>query len=211
MNSKDGLKRLLREFAIEATSAYGLQLQTYLSLLEKWNSRINLTASVTWEALEPMFREGIWAATKYPGDSRSHLDIGSGAGFPAVILRIFNPKIRLELVESRTKKGAFLETVAWELDLTGTKVHSRRLEDFLASCAEEKIWNCISWKAIKLAGRDLLDLRRHMNENSRFWMFHGSEFATEEAQTLNSEFICGEQWLVPKQKESFLSEYFPRR
>ena len=211
MNSRDGLKRLLEEFAIKLTSEPGLKLQNYLSLLEKWNSRINLTGNATWKALEPMFREGIWAATKYPQGSQVHLDIGSGAGFPAVILRIFNPGMQLELVESRVKKGAFLETVVWELDLTGTTVHTRRLEDFLAACVEEKIWNYISWKAIKLTGRDLLDLRRHMDESSHFWIFHGSELAVEDTLTLNSEFVCGEKWPIPQQKESFLSEYIPRK
>jgi 16S rRNA (guanine527-N7)-methyltransferase len=184
-----------------------LKLQTYLSLLEKWNPRINLTANIAWEALEPLFREGVWAAAKYPQDSRAHLDIGSGAGFPAIILRILNPEMKLELVESRGKKGAFLETVAFELGLRGTKVHIRRLEDFLATCAPEKVWDCISWKAIKLVGRDLLSLRDHTSENARFWMFHGREAAVADAGILDSEFVCDTRWSVPGQKESFLSVY----
>ena len=210
MGSKDGLRRLLREFFIEPDSDTGLKLQTYLSLLEKWNPRVNLTANIAWNALEPLFREGIWAATKYPANCRAHLDIGSGAGFPAVILRVFNTEMELELVESRGKKGAFLETVAWELGLTGTRVHVKRLEDLLMACEPGKIWDCVSWKAIRLASIDLLQLRDHANENTRFWMFHGREAAVEDARTLDANFILAEKQPIPGQKESFLSIYRSR-
>ena len=200
----------MREFFIEPDSDTGLKLQTYLSLLEKWNPRVNLTANIAWNALEPLFREGIWAATKYPANCRAHLDIGSGAGFPAVILRVFNTEMELELVESRGKKGAFLETVAWELGLTGTRVHVKRLEDLLMACEPGKIWDCVSWKAIRLSSIDLLQLRDHANENTRFWMFHGREAAVEDARTLDANFIISEKQPIPGQKESFLSIYRSR-
>jgi len=210
MRTKDGLKQLLREFGIEPDSDNCLKLQTYLSLLEKWNPRVNLTANIAWNALEPLFREGIWAAMQYPAECRTHLDIGSGAGFPAIILRVFHSEMELELVESRGKKGAFLETVAWELGLSGTSVHVKRLEDLLATVEPGKIWDCISWKAIRLASRDLLCLREHASENTRFWMFHGKEAAVEDTGMFESNFILTEKQPVPGQKESFLSIYQPR-
>jgi len=211
MYIKDGLKQLLNEFDIEPNADPGLKLQTYLSLLEKWNSRVNLTASIAWSALEPLFREGIWASLKYPAAAcRSHLDIGSGAGFPAIILHVFNMEMNLELVESRGKKGAFLETVAWELGLAGTRVHVKRLEDLLTvNEPGKKIWDCVSWKAIRLTSRDLLNLREHVNENTQFWMFHGKEAAAEDARTLNANFILTDKQPIPGQKDSFLSIYRP--
>jgi 16S rRNA (guanine(527)-N(7))-methyltransferase RsmG len=206
--AKNGLKRLLLEFAIKPGSEPGMKLQTYLSLLEKWNPRVNLTSNTSWSALEPLFREGLWAATRYPVDFRTHLDIGSGAGFPAIILRVLNPEMELEMVESRGKKGAFLETIAWELGLTGTSVHVTRLKDLLASCGPAKNpWDCVSWKAVRLANDDLLRLRDHVNANARFWMFHGKEAAVEDAGTLVDNFILVDKLPVPGQKESFLSIY----
>jgi len=211
MLDRDGLNQLLREFAIKPDSDEGLKLQAYLSLLKKWNPRVNLTANISWKALEPLFREGIWAAAKYPADFRTHLDIGSGAGFPALILRVFNENMELELVESRGKKCAFLETAAWEMGLKGTRVHTKRLEDLLAkNVPENKTWDCVSWKAIRLACRDLLRLRRHTNENSKLWMFHGREAAVEDSLTFDAEFILSEKLPVPEQKESFLSIYRAR-
>ena len=210
MRPKDGLKQLLREFSIDPDSDPGLKLQIYLSLLEKWNPRVNLTANIAWNALEPLFREGIWAASKYPLDCRTHLDVGSGAGFPALILRVFNVEMTLDLAESRGKKGAFLETAAWEMGLTGTRVHVKRLEDLLGeSEAVEKAWDCVSWKAIRLSNRDLLNLRGRASENTLFWMFHGREAAVEDILTLEAEFTIADKQPVPGQKESFLSIYRP--
>ena len=211
MRAKDGLKQLLREFAINPDSDPGIKLQTYLSLLEKWNPRVNLTANIAWTALEPLFREGIWAAAKYPTGCKKHLDIGSGAGFPALILRMFNAEMELELVESRGKKGAFLETAVWELGLTGTYVHVKRLGDLLKTYEPgEKIWDCVSWKAVCLASRDLLRLHGHVSENAQFWMFHGREAAVEDFQALDDKFILNEKQPVQGQKESFLSIYRSR-
>ena len=195
------------EFSIEPDSDPGRKLQIYLALLEKWNPRVNLTANTTWTALEPLFREGIWAALKYPYDCRTHLDIGSGAGFPALILRAFNTKMELELVESRNKKCAFLETAAWEMGLTGTRVHTKRLNDLLTTCESGRTWDCVSWKAIRIAGGDLLRLREHTTEKTRFWMFHGKEAAVEDARTLDAEFILNDKQPVPGQKGTFLSIY----
>jgi len=211
MRAKDGLKQLLREFAINPDSEPGIKLQTYLLLLEKWNPRVNLTANISWTALEPLFREGIWAAAKYPAGCKRHLDIGSGAGFPALILRMFNAEMELELVESRGKKGAFLETAAWELGLTGTYVHAKRLDGLLKTCEPgKKIWDCVSWKAVRLTGRDLPRLHDHVSENAQFWMFHGREAAVEDFHALYDKFILTEKHLVPGQKESFLSIYRSR-
>jgi len=212
MLANDGLKQLLREFAIEPESDPGMRLQTYLSLLEKWNPRVNLTANIGWNSIEPLFREGIWAAAMYPADCRIHLDIGSGAGFPAIILRVFNTEMELDMVESRGKKGSFLETAAWELGLTGTRVHVKRLEDLLAACKpKKKAWDCVSWKAIRLASPDLLSLRDHATENARFWMFHGKEPAVEDTRTLDANFISVDKQPIPGQKESFLSVYHIRK
>ena len=206
MNTIQGLKLLLREFGIFPESEPGLKLQAFLSLLEKWNPRVNLTANISWDALSPLFREGIWAALNYPAECRAHLDIGSGAGFPAIILRVFNTDMELDLVESRGKKGAFLETVAWELELAGTFVHIKRLEDLLAEKEQEnKIWDCISWKAVRLANRDIFRLFDFSDVKTRFWMFHGKEAAVEDSFSFFEKFTIDYKLPVPGLRESFLS------
>jgi 16S rRNA (guanine527-N7)-methyltransferase len=93
VESAEELNRLLDEFGIPAGSDSGLKLRTFLKLLEKWNARINLTSSTDWNVLEPLFAEGLWASGFYPAGFVQHLDIGSGAGFPGLPMRIMAPQM----------------------------------------------------------------------------------------------------------------------
>ena len=210
MLAREGLKQLLNEYAISADSVHARSLMKYLELLQKWNQRINLTATTEWEALRALFHEAIWAAKRYPSTVTTHLDIGTGAGFPALVLRILNPCMNLEMVESRGKKSAFLETVAHELGLKGTRVHSQRLESVLKHIPENQTWDCVSWKAVKLKTHDLMELRRHAKAHTQFWMFHGREEAVEEPKVLHSQFILVRKEQLAGTRESNISIYIPR-
>ena len=88
MNPDEVLKSLLLNFQHDSEGERVRLLSEYLRLLRKWNSKINLTASSEWDALSPLFSEALWAAGLYPESERSHLDIGSGAGFPAIPMRV---------------------------------------------------------------------------------------------------------------------------
>jgi 16S rRNA (guanine527-N7)-methyltransferase len=201
------LKALFDQFGIHATSDQALKLLKYLQLLEKWNKQINLTAKTDWEALAPLFREGIWAAEQFSAKFAGHLDIGSGAGFPAIILNIFFSDANLEMVESRGKKVAFLETVAYELGLKRVKVHALRLDAMLQEVSLEKKWDCVSWKAIKLADKDMIKMREHAHPDTQFWMFHGKEYALETTEVLRTLFDKISLKRIPGSAESFLSLY----
>ncbi len=210
MESADGLKRLLRESGIELESKKAQQLLRYLALLGKWNSRINLTATTEWQGLEPLFREGIWASGMYPAEAVFHLDIGSGAGFPAILLRVLVPSIRLEMVDSRTKKSAFLETAVEALGMKGVRVHSERLDAFLRASGRSKVWDCISWKGVKVSAKDLSQLRSHTHTRTQIWIFHGKELAAEEPEAVEQSFQLFRRERLPDKRESNLSIYLPR-
>ncbi len=206
MESKVGLRQLLEEWEIPGDSACALKLELYLALLTKWNARINLTASTEWHVLGPMFREAIWAAQVYPRESIAHLDIGSGAGFPALLLKMLIPRLQLELVESRERKSQFLETAASHLGLDNVKVRQARLSDYLHQCPVDRRWDCISWKALKLAAEDLRQLHDRRLAGTQFWMFHGKEPALESAEALQM-FRLERKERIPGMKESYLSMY----
>ena len=188
MGCGDELKLLLSESDIGPESDGARKLLKYLELLEKWNARINLTANTEWRSLKPLFLEGIWASKMYPPEAEAHLDIGSGAGFPAIILRILVPRIELELVESRSKKASFLETVIHTLGLESASVVSERLERLLLKRDSRKIWDCISWKGVKLRTKDLLALKQHAKDHTQFWMFHGKRLSVEEPEAIEKHF-----------------------
>lgn len=205
--STEDLRRLIDELGIAHESEVARQLRTYLALLEKWNPKVNLTSTTHWSGIEPLFREAIWASTIYPEDAVSHLDIGSGAGFPAVPLRIMKPQIHLEMVESRAKKGVFLEVLACALGIEGMIIHNVRLDKFLRSCDRNKRWDCVSWKALKLGSEDLRLLRDHAHKKTQFWMFHGKELAVTDPTAFEQSFCLMRRERFEPGRVWFLSIY----
>ena len=126
-------------------------LSTYLDLLLRWNARLNLTAVRDPEQIVTRhFGESLFAAQNLyssagdwrlaTGDSffgncqRSTvnclLDLGSGAGFPGVPIKLYAPALQLTLVESKYRKATFLRELLRALTLPGAQVFSGRAEDF---------------------------------------------------------------------------------
>jgi 16S rRNA (guanine527-N7)-methyltransferase len=115
---------------------------TYLTLLQKWNARTNLTAIRDEEGiLSRHFLESILCAHKLPKDIVSLLDFGSGAGFPGIPIALMRPDLEVTLAESQNKKAAFLREAVRTLGLK-TKVHSARAETLQTK------FDCITLRAV---------------------------------------------------------------
>ena len=133
----DRIRELLTPFLpSDALSQSQIEsLQTYLDLLIKWNSRINLTSvRDPDEMVGRHFGESLFAAHHLFPDTiaASVVDVGSGAGFPGMPIKIWNQSIELTLVEPSGKKAAFLREVARALNLRQVAVESRRAEGLAA-------------------------------------------------------------------------------
>jgi 16S rRNA (guanine527-N7)-methyltransferase len=109
------------------------QLSEYLALLLRWNAKTNLTAVRDPEHIVIRhFGESLFAARHLFVKDRTEavVDLGSGAGFPGVPLKIYAPGIALTLIESQNKKATFLKEVIRTLKLEGAKVFNGRAEQF---------------------------------------------------------------------------------
>jgi 16S rRNA (guanine527-N7)-methyltransferase len=201
----NALVQLLHGSGMAAEPEAVRQLEGFLALLRKWNARTNLTASTRWSALAPFVEEAVWAARLYPPGAVTHLDVGSGAGFPAIPLRILLSRLRLDLVEVRVRRSVFLETVVAELGLSDTRVFNSRLDRFLDACPCR--WDCISWKGVKLSTRDLQALVSRATAETRFWMFHGRTLAAENPDLLEKALVLEGRHACPARKGWWLSEY----
>ncbi len=103
------------------------KFQAYLTLLEKWQRRINLVSHSTLaDAWQRHILDSGQLAAYYPSQTRHILDVGSGAGFPGLVLAIMGG-VTVDLVESDQRKAVFLSTVIRELGLPA-KVHNQRIE-----------------------------------------------------------------------------------
>ena len=104
-------------------------ISEHFDLLMKWNARINLTAaSEPEQILTRHFGESLFAARKLSPMSGSLIDIGSGAGFPGIPIKILAPDVKVTLVESRQKKATFLREVARTLGLPELEIANQRAE-----------------------------------------------------------------------------------
>jgi len=104
------------------------KFQAYLTLLEKWQRRINLVANSTLaDAWQRHILDSGQLVDYYPPQTRHILDVGSGAGFPGLVLSIMGG-VTVDLVESDQRKAVFLSTVIRELGLPA-KVHNQRIEN----------------------------------------------------------------------------------
>lgn len=124
---KNLLQKYIKDYKITLTENQYEQFQKYFELLVEWNEKMNLTA-ITDES-------GV--ALKHFADSLSLLnfvdipqnstlaDVGTGAGFPGVVLKIARPDIKLTLIDSLNKRLVFLNEVCSQLGIDAELIHSR--------------------------------------------------------------------------------------
>jgi 16S rRNA (guanine527-N7)-methyltransferase len=130
MSEKQILETGLARLGLDPAAHVISRLLDYLSLLEKWNQAINLTAirerdrMVTHHLLDSLS-----VAPYLPNNANKIADIGSGAGLPGIPLAIAYPNNLITLVEPNQKKVAFLRQAKGALELTNLEVIGKRVED----------------------------------------------------------------------------------
>ena len=178
--SEETIGRALEEFGITLNDKQILCIQRYMGILQQWNEQLNLTA--IRDPLEILYRhfcESMYAAVAVPVEAGRLADIGSGAGFPGIPLKILRPEIQLFLVDSNVKKGTFLAEVVRDLELTDTQVLISRYHelceelaplDFVCCRAVGEFTQFLDWAAneqlsarrtlLWIGGRDLEEARK---------------------------------------------------
>lgn len=123
------LRQLLADAGLPSLTPEQLaRFESYLSLILRWNVRMNLTAIRDEKGiLSRHFLESITCAHALPAGISTLLDFGSGAGFPGIPIAIVRPEISVTLAESQNKKAAFLQEAIRTLGLQA-KVHADRAE-----------------------------------------------------------------------------------
>jgi 16S rRNA (guanine527-N7)-methyltransferase len=123
------LNVLLMEAGLEPLDTLQVQrFEEYLSLLLRWNARVNLTSIRDGEGiLSRHFVESIACARALPTPVANLLDFGSGAGFPGIPIALCCPNISVTLAESQGKKAAFLQEAVRVLGISAI-VHPLRAE-----------------------------------------------------------------------------------
>lgn len=173
-----GLNRL----GLSLDSSAVERILLYCSELQKWNRKINLLARETTaaEMLEKHFLDSLALLPlldRLNGPDATLLDVGSGAGFPGLVLAAARPELRVTLLEPRQKRAAFLSHIARTLQLRNVRVKEERLEP------EQRFpenFACITSRAVaapemflslveKTAGPETIVILMLANEERQSW------------------------------------------
>jgi 16S rRNA (guanine527-N7)-methyltransferase len=120
----------LSPFGIQLSADQLLKIHEYVSILLKWNKIISLTAIIDpSEVVMRHFGESMYLNLLLPVENCRLADVGSGAGFPGLALKILCRDLQVLLIESNKKKCAFLAEVIRSLDLSGVEVIPKRFEE----------------------------------------------------------------------------------
>ncbi|MCR5067922.1 MAG: 16S rRNA (guanine(527)-N(7))-methyltransferase RsmG [Erysipelotrichaceae bacterium] len=123
------LKELLDSLSMQLNEDQLKQLELYADLLIEWNEKFNLTAITDREEIYLKHFADCLLLCNYPlGESLA--DVGTGAGFPAIVLKIANPQLKVTMLEPNHKKVTFLNEVVRQLDLKDIEAVDQRSEDY---------------------------------------------------------------------------------
>ncbi|MHC5373193.1 16S rRNA (guanine(527)-N(7))-methyltransferase RsmG [Enterococcus sp. LJL120] len=126
------------------------QFQQYFQLLVEWNEKINLT-TITAENdvyLKHFYDSVMTAFTPQFSGTGSLCDVGSGAGFPSIPLKIVFPDLQITIVDSLNKRINFLKTVATSLQLEGVSLYHDRAETFGQNKAFRESFDFVTARAV---------------------------------------------------------------
>ncbi len=145
----------------------------FISLLQQWGAVHNLTASLHPKQIKENIVDSIYPL-KFLDNFESLLDVGTGAGYPGMLLAIAKPDTKIYLCEPRVKRVAFLNFVKNALKLKNVTILKQRVEDI-----EDLKVDIITSRAVTNTEL-LLDLTKDISANQTKYLFYKGSLCEEE-------------------------------
>ncbi|CAH0344893.1 16S rRNA (guanine(527)-N(7))-methyltransferase RsmG [Bacillus sp. CECT 9360] len=148
--NENQFQELLREKGIELSTFQLEQFETYYQLLVEWNEKMNLTAITDKEEVYlKHFYDSISAAFYFDLSKPLKLcDVGAGAGFPSIPLKICFPNLHISIVDSLNKRISFLEHLAKSLKLGHVSFYHDRAETFGQKAEHRESYDLVTARAV---------------------------------------------------------------
>jgi 16S rRNA (guanine527-N7)-methyltransferase len=169
------LKATLRDEKVELPDNFFHNIQKYKEHLFKWNKIHNLTGAKDEKTIDEFIYDAVFPVSFLP-PIKSLMDIGTGAGFPGMILALALPETKVTLVEPLTKRASFLQFVKADLKLENVTVVKKRVEDM-----EPKIFDIITSRAVTDT-KMLLKLSQDFRDADSQLLFYKGEKVFDEIE-----------------------------
>ena len=199
MNFKE-MQSLLLEKGIKVTDEMIIKFQKYLDLLMEWNQKINLTALKTEEEIiEKHFYDSLLMAEEIKFDDQSLLDVGTGAGFPGIPLKIVFEDLFVTLLEPTLKRVNFLDIVIKELGLKKIVTINKRAEDYVKDA--RSYYDLVTARAVSRLTMLLELCMPLVKVDGLFLAMKGSKGEEEIQESINAlKILNGEIFKIQKTK-----------
>lgn len=169
-----------------------LKIEEFATLLEEWNRVHNLTGATTKEAIYENILDSIYPIS-FIQKPKTLLDIGSGAGFPAMLLAIVLPNTEVVLCEPIKKRASFLKYTSTILGLKNIRVEAKRVEDI-----DYPPFNLITSRAV-MDTKFLLDISKNLSDENTEYLFYKGERVYDEIESLQLNYD-----IVSKNRRNYL-------
>ena len=202
LKAEEKFRDELRTFQIELSDYQMSQLNRYYELLIEWNEKINLTTITEYEeVLTKHFLDSLSISGVLKNkENIKMIDVGTGAGFPGIPIKIVYPKISLTLLDSLKKRILFLDEVIAELNLTEIETIHGRAEDCARMKEHREQYDiCVSRAVANLAALSELCLP-FVKEKGVFISYKSEKADMEIEQAKNAISLFGGDII---EKESF--------
>ena len=177
------LKQELLEEEIILPDDFFNKIQKYKELLAKWNKIHNLTGAKTPQMVDEFIYDSVYPV-KFLPKIKNLLDIGTGAGFPGMILALALPDTQVTLAEPLVKRASFLQFVKADLELQNVKVVKKRVEDM-----DAEIFELVTSRAVTDT-QMLLELSKNFRDkNSKILFYKGENVYNEVDESMNYKII----------------------
>ena len=160
---------------LEFNNTFYIRCKQYIELLKQWGSIHNLTAELETEKIEANIIDSIYPL-KFLNDFESFADIGTGAGYPGMLLAIAKPEVKVTLIEPRRKRVAFLNFVKNALNLNNVEIICDRVEN-----VKDKTFDLITSRAVTNTAL-LMELTKNISNNKTEFLFYKGSLCESEIQ-----------------------------
>ncbi len=169
------LKTTLTQDNITLPDNFFYNIQKYKEHLFKWNKIHNMTGAKDAATIDAFIYDAVFPVSFLP-KTDSLMDIGTGAGFPGMILAIALPDTEVTLVEPLVKRASFLQFIKADLDLKNVTVIKKRVENM-----EPKIFDIITSRAVTDT-KMLLKLSENFRDQNSQLLFYKGEKVYQEVE-----------------------------
>ncbi len=177
------LKKELEKEQITLPDNFFSNIQKYKENLMKWNKIHNLTGAKDSQTIDEFIYDAVYPV-KFLPKFDSLLDIGTGAGFPGMILALALPDTEVTLAEPLAKRASFLQFIKADLELPNVKVIKKRVQEM-----EDEIFDVVTSRAVTDTEMLLKLSQNFRDEDTKILFYKGENVYNEIPKDMNHEII----------------------